>query len=371
MSPSAVRPPPVEGGLATIASPIEPLELESGGVLRDAGLAYQSVGPADSDRVVLVCHALTGDANAAGSGDASPGRAKGWWHTLVGPGRAIDTRTTRVICTNVLGGCAGSTGPTSLNSKTGRAWGAEFPRVTVRDMVRAQARLLDRLGEKAPIVVVGGSLGGFQALEWIREFPERVSGAGVIASATSLSPFGLAFNHVGRNAIWADAKFNRGRYEPDDPPHAGLAVARQLAHLTYRSDRSMNARFPRGEGGQSGSGVGSYLEYKGKSFTERFDANSYLTLLDAMDTYDANAQGHLRGELSAFSGSLLVGGFSSDWLFTPEQSRALAAIARSAGVRTTLEIFESSDGHDAFLLPNEPFERSVRGLIDEAAGPRS
>ena len=274
-----------------------------------------------------------------------------------------------MICSNVLGGCAGSTGPASINPETGRVWGPDFPPITIGDMVRAQARLLDELTIDRPIVVIGGSIGGFQALEWIRLFPRRVRAAAVIAAGTSLNAMGLAFNRVGSDAIRTDSRYAAGRYEPSDPPIAGLAAARKLAHLTYRTPESFDARFGREQNdrGAPGFAVHAYLEHKGRSFAERFDANAYLTLIDAMNTYDAEADGDLADRLAAFDGDLLVAGFSSDRLFPPAQSERLASIARDAGVRTTLEIVDTRDGHDAFLMPCPHLDRALRSLLDRAA----
>ncbi len=361
----AAHPVPARG-VAVVASPDYPLVLESGAVLTHAQLAFESFGPADAERTVLVCHALTGDAHVTRRDPSDPDERRGWWETLVGPGGPVDTTRVRVLCANVLGGCAGSTGPMSTEPISRRRYGPAFPRVTIGDMVEAQARLLDALAIRRRVSVIGGSIGGFQALEWIRRFPERTEGAAVIASGAALNAFGLAFNRVARNAILADARFHNGWYSPADPPALGLATARQLAHLTYRTAESFEDRFGRTkqDGRADAFAVQSYLEHKGRSFVDRFDANTYLGLLDAMDAYDADAGGDLERRLALFGGRMLVAGFLSDGLFPPEQSAELARRATEAGVPTALELIDTPHGHDAFLMPSAALGAAVRRWLD-------
>ncbi|MCC5785083.1 MAG: homoserine O-acetyltransferase [Phycisphaerales bacterium] len=359
-----------------IASPDNPLKLERGGEFEDASLTYEVFGPKpphEAESVVLVCHALTGDSHVAraehaGQASADPlGRdpaRRGWWETIVGPGRAIDTRRHTVVCANVLGGCAGSTGPASVDPATGVPYGPRFPKVTVGDIVEAQARLIDALGVSRPITVLGGSIGGFQALEWALRFPERVRAAGVVAAGTRLDAQGIAFNEVGRAAILADPKFRGGDYPQDDPPTDGLGVARRLAHLTYRSPGSLDRRFGRD---RTTNGdrylVERYLDERAERFVRRFDANSYILLTRAMDAYDAGEGRSLCEALRRFKGDLLTVGFSSDWLFPPHLSLELSHLAKAAGVRTRAELVHSGDGHDAFLLPSDHLSRIVGDFV--------
>ncbi|MEL7483170.1 MAG: homoserine O-acetyltransferase, partial [Planctomycetota bacterium] len=288
-----------------VASPESPLVLERGGQLRDAQLAFERFGPDEPKHIVLVCHALTGDAHVTRHDPSNPAERPGWWETLVGPGRAIDTDTTAVLCANVLGGCSGSTGPASINPETGIRYGPDFPAVTIADVVEAQRRMLEQLGIHQRVCVVGGSIGGFQVLEWLRSYPERLSGAAVIGSGPSLGAYGLAHNEVARRAIRADARFRDGRYHPDVPPAGGLAAARQLAHLTYRTPEAFERRFGR----RTDNGrfnVAAYLDHKGGSFVRRFDANTYLALLEAMDHFDAMRDRRLYQGLRRLGGPLLI-----------------------------------------------------------------
>ncbi len=353
-------------GVVPVATPERPLVLESGKELRHAGIAYEDLGPIDADRIVLVCHALTGDAHVARPNHDDDDASPGWWETLVGPGGAIDTRTTRVICSNVLGGCAGSTGPTSIDPTTGVRFGPEFPTVTIGDMVTAQRRLLDDLGISGPVHVIGGSIGGFQVLEWIRMAPDRLASATVIGSGTALNAFGLAHNAIARNVIRADPRFLDGRYDADRPPSQGLAAARQLAHLTYRSAVSFERRFGRRLENDR-LAVHGYLDHQGSSFVRRFDANTYLGLLDAMDAYDATRDDRLAEGFRRLPGPLLVAGFTSDLLFPPAQSREIVAHATHCGARATMQILDTDDGHDAFLLPNASLARCISSLLADGA----
>ncbi|MEM1329194.1 MAG: homoserine O-acetyltransferase [Planctomycetota bacterium] len=349
-------------GLVAVATDREPLALERGEVMRHAEIAYQVFGPADAERTVLVCHALTGDAHVTQRSGTGFGQERpGWWESLIGPGRAIDTRSVHVIASNVLGGCSGSTGPASVDPATGERYGAAFPDVTVGDWVEAQRRLLDRLGVQGPIDVIGGSVGGFQALEWAIRYPERVRSAIVLASGARLNAYGLAFNAVGRSAIEGDPRFRGGWYPESDPPAAGLALARQIGHLTYRTSGSFDWRFGREVDGETGAfSVERYLDHKGAHFVRRFDANSYLRMLGAMDAYDAaGGRGSLDAALSRVRARMLLVGFSSDWLFPPGQSLELWHAAREVGVDAHARVVETEEGHDAFLLPSEELSGAV------------
>jgi homoserine O-acetyltransferase/O-succinyltransferase len=336
----------------------EPLVLESGGRLANVTVCYETYGTLDpvARNAVLICHALSGDSHVARhDADDDPG----WWEIMVGPGKPIDTDRFFVICSNVLGGCRGTSGPNSINPETARPFGADFPLVTVRDMVEVQRRLLDALGVERPCAMVGGSLGGLQVISWAVEYPERVGASVVLAAAPRLSSQGIAFDVVGRNAIRHDPNFNDGQYYDGPSPESGLALARMLAHITYLSDASMRSKFdptrlqPRktGSGFESTFSVGSYLAHQGERFVERFDANSYVTLSTAMNLFDLGDNPEvLRDTLARSQCRWLFISFSSDWLYPPSESRALvdALVAQSRSV-SYCEI-ESSAGHDSFLL---------------------
>jgi len=336
----------------------QPLDLESGGHLAEVSVCFETWGTLDADgrNAVLICHALSGDSHVA-SHDSDD--APGWWEILVGPGKPIDTDRYYVICSNVLGGCRGTTGPNFIDPASGRPYGADFPIITVRDMAEVQKRLLDHLGIERLRAVVGGSLGGLQAMALAIDHPTRVGASLVFAAAPRLSSQGIAFDVVGRNAIRHDPHFEGGQYYDGPAPEAGLALARMLAHITYLSDESMRAKFdptrlqPRAidTGFESTFSVGSYLAHQGGRFVERFDANSYITLSTAMDLFDlGDTPERLRASLAPAMCRWLFISFSSDWLYPPAASRQLvdALVAQSRAV-SSCEI-ESPAGHDSFLL---------------------
>jgi len=335
-----------------------PLDLENGDRLERLQVTYETWGELNEDRdnAVLICHALSGDSHAASHGE---GDDAGWWELLIGPGKAIDTDRFFVVCSNVLGGCRGTTGPDFLRPDGEARYGAEFPVVTVGDMVEVQRRLLDELAIDRLAAVVGGSLGGLQALQWAIDQPERVGAAVVIAAAPRLSSQGIAFDVVGRNAIRHDARFAGGQYYDGPAPEAGLALARMLAHITYLSDESMRAKFdptrlqPRRveTGFESVFSVGSYLAYQGDQFVERFDANSYVTLTTAMDLFDlGEGTDAIRESLSKSRCAYLFLSFTSDWLYPVAASQQLvdALVAEARAVSSC--VIESPAGHDSFLL---------------------
>ena len=356
----------------------ETLPLENGSQLPDVHVCFETWGTLDKDasNAVLIPHALSGDSHVTRHEDDDE---PGWWELLVGPGKPIDTDRYFVICSNVLGGCRGTTGPNFENPETGTAYGAEFPVVTVRDMVEVQKRLVNELGIQRLRAVVGGSLGGLQALTWAIEHPERVGACIVLAAAPRLSSQGIAFDVVGRNAIRHDPCFADGQYYGGPSPEAGLALARMLAHITYLSDESMRTKFdptrlqPRSvEGGfENIFSVGSYLAHQGGRFVERFDANSYITLSTAMDLFDLGEPGaKLEASLAPATCRWLFLSFSSDWLYPPEASRQLvdALAARSQPVSSCN--IESSVGHDSFLL-EEPMRlggRMVASMLANESG---
>jgi len=359
-----------------------PLSLALGGQLGPIDVEYETYGslsPA-KDNVVFVAHALSGDAHAAGwdknAGAARPWRARkpGWWEAIIGPGKAIDTNRFFVICPNVLGGCYGTTGPASLDPATGKPYALRFPKVTVSDWVAVHGRLLDALGIERVSAVVGGSLGGQQALEMALRFPDRVDRAVVLAASARLSAQGLAFNTVGRFCILNDPSFADGDYYPTAGPSSGLAAARMLAHITYLSNDGMHEKFGRRlQGGQADTengfgvefAVESYLDYQGRRFVERFDANSYLYITRAMDYYDATAwgQGNLVEACRRIKGRVLVVSFSSDWLYPPEACRELALAIVKAGKQASYVNVPSPYGHDAFLVESSAVSRLLAGFL--------
>lgn len=371
-----------------LTPPDVPWRLDSGGRLSEVEIEYETYGELNAarDNVVLVLHALSGDAHVAGwDAEASethrPWRLRkpGWWDAVVGPGKALDTRRFHVICSNVLGGCYGTTGPRSICPETGRRYGLSFPRVTVGDWVKLQARLLDRLGIERLYGVVGGSLGGQQAIEWAMAYPERVARCIVLAAAPRLSAQGLAFNAVGRYSIMSDPSFQNGDYEDGQGPNAGLAAARMLAHITYLSESGMHQKFGRRRrtrsGGEGGFGiefeVESYLEYQGRTFVERFDADAYLYITRAMDYYDcaeAWGDGDLAKACERVKSRMLVVAFSSDWLYPPEHCREFAWQLCRAGKTVSYAVVPTTLGHDAFLVESEKVGRLISSFFAPADG---
>lgn len=356
------------------------LALECGERLDELVVAYRTYGRLDAARAnaILVCHALTGDQYVA---ETHPVTGKsGWWTALVGPGRPIDTDRFFVICANVLGGCMGSTGPRSTRPD-GSVWGTDFPPVTIRDMVDAQARLIDHLGIGRLFAVIGGSMGGMQVLQWAARYPARVFAALPIATAALHSAQNIAFNEVSRQAIAADPDFHAGRYrEHATIPARGLGVARMMAHITYLSEEALTRKFgrrlqstptPGGGAGLFGEmfEVESYLRHQGSSFVRRFDANSYLTVTRAMDYFDL-ARDHDGDLASAFAGTatrFCVVSFSSDWLFPTAQSRAIARALNRAAANVSFVEIDTDKGHDAFLLDEPDMHRTIAGFIEGAA----
>lgn len=341
--------------------------------LTQAELVYETWGQLspERDNAVLLLHALTGDSHAA---KHHPGDRPGWWDACVGPGLAIDTKRWFVICANALGGCAGSTGPTSINPPSGRPYGADFPLLEVPDLVEAELRLLDALGIQQLRAVIGGSLGGLRALEFGLQAPERAGRVAALCAGPRLSTQGLALSAIQRNAIRADPDFLQGRYALGAGPKAGLAVARQLAHVTYRSEAAFERRFGRRlQDPASGApslgvhyAVESYLEHKGQSFVQRFDANSYLRLSRAFDSYDLAARwGPLPEALGRLRAQLLLVSIDSDWLFSPYDSALLAEAARQAGVTVRHAAHSSDEGHDAFLLEHAGIARDLANFLED------
>ena len=347
------------------------LMLECGVRLAPLVVAYRTYGRlnGEASNAVLVCHALTGDQYAA---ESHPITGKpGWWDQVVGPGRPVDTDRYFVVCANVVGGCMGSTGPRSV--RDGTPWGTDFPPITIRDMVRAQKRLIEHLGITRLFAVIGGSMGGMQVLEWAATYPAHVFAAVPIATAAFHSAQNIAFNEVGRQAIFADPDWQGGRYwESGRIPARGLAVARMAAHITYLSEPALTRKFGRRlRGAQTVSLFGdmfeveSYLQHQGSTFTRRFDANSYLTITRAMDYFDLAAE-HDGNLAAAFRGTrtrFCAVSFSSDWLFPTPQSRAIARALNAVAANVSFVEIESDKGHDAFLLDEPDFHRTLSGFL--------
>jgi homoserine O-acetyltransferase len=355
------------------------LTLASGAMLPHYELVFETYGELNAarDNAVLICHALSGDHHAAGYHTAGEQRP-GWWDNLIGPGRPLDTRRFFVVCPNNLGGCAGSTGPLSLDPGTGQPYGPDFPIVTVGDWVQTQARLADRLGIERWAAVMGGSLGGMQALQWTVDFPDRVRHALIIAAAPSLTTQNIAFNEVARHAIRSDPDFHGGRYyEQGVVPATGLRLARMLGHITYLSDDVLMARFGRElRDGKLNFGFGvefeieSYLRHQGESFVKRFDANTYLLMTKSLDYFDpaAHAPEHsLSKALHATNAEFLVISFSSDWRFSPARSREIVRALLDADRDVSYVEIESEQGHDSFLLDVPLYHRVLRTYFDKIA----
>jgi homoserine O-acetyltransferase len=358
----------------------EPFTFRGGQVLPGFSLRYETYGELNAarDNAIVVCHALSGDHHCAGWHSPAD-RKPGWWNNLIGPGKAVDTRRFFVVCANVLGGCQGSTGPSSLNPATGRPYGAAFPPVTIPDMVRAQRRLLDHLGVAAVHAVIGGSMGGMLALQFAIEYPRLVRRVLAMATTGRESAQAIAFNEVGRQAIMQDPAWNRGDYALGEGPRVGLAIARMMAHITYLSDASMDRKFGRRKRRAADTEpsafdvqfeVEGYLRHQGQSFINRFDANTYLYITRALDQFDLEeAAGSLEAAFAPVEAETLIVGFTSDWLFPPEQNRALALALLRAGKRASYAELATDLGHDSFLLESEELYALVRGFLDRPAAP--
>ena len=355
----------VEKKFFSFAEPPDELLLESGARLGPITIAYETMGTLNDtgSNAILVTHALSGDSHVAGYYSEDEPKP-GWWDIMVGPGKGIDTDKYFVICTNILGGCMGSTGPASINPATGKPYGLEFPVVTIGDIVRVQKTLLEHLGISRLLSVIGGSIGGMQVLEWAISYPEMVVSAIPLATTTRHSALAIAFNEIGRQAIMSDPNFNKGDYYDAPGPDLGLALARMVGHVTYLSDDAMRSKFGRRLQDRetlsfdfdANFQVESYLRYQGSKFVERFDANSFLYITKAADYYDVKLQHGNGSEVEAFAGvkaKILVAYFSSDWLYPTYQSRNMVKAMKKNGLDVSFCEIEAKCGHDAFLLPNE------------------
>ena len=366
----------VEKKAFTFAAPGDEFVLESGSRLGPITIAYETYGRLDGDRknVVLILHALSGDAHAAGYHEPTDPKP-GWWDIMIGPGKGIDTDKFFVVCSNIIGSCMGSTGPRSVNPSTGRPYGHNFPLVTIGDMVRAQKVLMDHLGIDKILSVIRGSIGGMQVLEWSVRYPERVYSAVPLATTSKHSALAIAFNEVARQAIIADPHWKNGDYYDGPRPDLGLAVARMIGHITYLSDESMRLKFGRRLQNRQDFSfnfdidfqVESYLRYQGTKFVERFDANSFLYISKAADYFDLEIQhgsGSLVNAFSRAKAKFLVCSFTSDWLYPTYQSRAMVQALKKNGLDVSFCEIEAEWGHDAFLLPNSTLTGLIKGFLD-------
>ena len=362
----------------TFAAPPHEMLLECGRSFGPITLAYETYGelsPA-KDNAILILHALSGDAHAAGFNHPHE-HQPGWWDIMIGPGRAFDTRKYFVICSNVIGGCKGSTGPSSIDPQTGRPYALSFPMVTIHDMVNAQRVLIDHLGIDQLLCVVGGSMGGMQVLQWVVSYPERIRLAIPIATTSKLSSQGIAFNEVGRQAIQSDPHWREGDYYGKSIPRRGLAIARMIGHITYLSEKSMHQKFGRklqdkteyGYDFRTDFQVESYLRYKGDHFVDRFDANSYLYISKAMDYFDlAQPYGNLEEAFTNVKAKFLVISFSSDWLFPSYQSKEIVSACRRVGAEAIYTEIQTDYGHDAFLLESEQLTSLITNFLTHGKG---
>ena len=356
----------------------QPLRLECGETLGPIDVAYETYGQLNParDNAILICHALSGDAHVAGY-HSPEDKKPGWWDSMVGPGKGIDTDQYFVLCSNFLGGCSGTTGPSSVNPSTGRPYGLEFPIITIADMVNVQKLLLDALGIEHLLAVIGGSIGGMQVLQWAIAYPGMMDAAVPVATTSHLGAQSVAFDAVGRNAILADANFAGGQYHDQDIPARGLAIARMIGHITYLSEEGMRQKFGRelraaekySYDFNSEFAVETYLDYQGQTFVERFDANSYLYITKAADYFDlSKTHGSLTHAFAGVQSRFLVISFSSDWLFTPAQSEAMVDALVANGKDVSYANIASAYGHDAFLLESETLGRFMRCFLAATHG---
>ncbi|MEI7559680.1 MAG: homoserine O-acetyltransferase [Actinomycetes bacterium] len=370
----------VETQRAVLFDEASPLVLSSGRELSPVEVAYETYGTLspERDNVVVICHALTGDANAAGHhGDTD---RRGWWDNIIGPGRPVDTDRFFVVCPNLLGGCQGTTGPSSIDPRTGKAYGLRFPAITVRDLVTVHRKLLAHLGVERPLAVLGGSLGGMQALQWALDFPSEVQGAALVCSTARLTAQNIAFSAVAREAIMRDPDFNGGDfYGEEKGPALGLALARMTAHITYLSEEAMRQKFGRRRQDPAAPAanpdepesdfdvdfeVESYLRHQGSTFLDRFDANTYLYFSRMMDRFDPFSEPEVFGHLKDLKTKFLLVSFDSDWRFDSNHSRDIQRQLARAGIPVSFREIESPWGHDSFLLEIPDYHRTVATFFD-------
>jgi homoserine O-acetyltransferase len=365
----------VEKKFYSFAEPPKEMALDGNAKLGPVTVAYETYGKlnADKSNAILICHALSGDSHVAGyysNEDPKPG----WWDIMVGPEKGIDTNKYFVICSNILGSCMGSSGPSSIDPKTGKPYGLDFPVVTIGDMVKAQKTLIEHLGIQKILSVIGGSIGGMQVLEWCLRYPEMVVSAVPLATTTKHSALAIAFNEVARQAIMADPNWKKGDYYSGPKPDLGLALARMIGHITYLSDDAMRQKFGRRLQGRQDFSynfgadfqVESYLRYQGTKFVERFDSNSFLYITKAADYFDLARQYNSGSSVKAFSkakAKFLVVSFTSDWLYPTYQSRSMVQAMKKNGLDVSFCEIEAEWGHDAFLLPNERLTTLIKSFL--------
>ena len=358
-------------------TPENPLRLDSGTALGDVTVAYETYGTLDAEggNAIYICHALTGDAHAAGYHEGA--RHPGWWDTLIGPGKAVDTDRWFVVCSNLLGGCQGTTGPSSIDPDTGKAYGLNFPLLAMRDFVTVHRALGEHLGVRRWHSVIGGSLGGMQVLQWALDHPDELGTAVIIAASSRLTAQNIAFSAVARQAIMRDENFNEGQFSDGASPDVGLSIARMMAHITYLSEEGFSEKFGRAlQHDQPAPGFGvdfaveSYLDHQGESFLARFDALSYLYLSRVMDYFDPFAEAGVLDRLAADPLPVLVLSFDTDWRFSTAHSRRIVRALENAAVPVTFREISSSWGHDSFLLDIEPYHDTIRGFLECDRRPR-
>lgn len=363
----------------TFAEPPDLLNLESKSSIGPVIIAYETCGTLNPEKsnVILVLHALSGDSHVAGYYDPKDTKP-GWWDIMVGPGKGIDTDKYFVICSNIIGSCAGSTGPSSINPETDKEYGTLFPHITVGDMVETQKALIDHLKIKSILSLIGGSVGGMQVLEWCVRYPDMVKSAIPLATTTRHSALAIAFNEVARQAIMADPNWNQGHYYSGKKPDMGLAIARMIGHITYLSDESMRLKFGRKLQNRSALSfefgaefqVESYLQHQGNKFIERFDANSFLYITKAADYFDLAGQygsGSLVNAFSKCKSKFLVVSYTSDWLYPTYQSKEMVKAMKKSNMDVSFCEIDAQWGHDAFLLPNDRLDNLIRGFLRSAS----
>jgi homoserine O-acetyltransferase len=358
----------------TFASPPDEMVLENGDRLGPITLAYETYGTLNSEKnnAILIEHALSGSAHAAGKHHPDD-KYPGWWDAYIGPGKPFDTDKYFIICSNVIGGCSGSTGPASINPETGRHYGLSFPMVTIKDIVDAQFHLVKHFGIKKLLAVAGGSMGGMQALQWSVSYPDMVSSCIAIATSAYLSAQGIAFNEVGRQAIFNDPKWNNGDYYGREIPAEGLSLARMIGHITYLSEKHMHEKFGRNFQESSKSSikvnseftVESYLHHQGVKFVERFDANSYIYITRAIDYFDLQEDygGDLANAFENAEANYLIISFTTDWLYPTDSAKKIVKALRVNGQNVNYTDIVTDNGHDAFLLPGDILEKNISNFL--------